>query len=363
MNIIYLVNFHIYKNFAGIESVGGIEVVTENVINGLKEFGHNVWVPQREDEPDWVEKGDVDIICASSYDPLTFIQIIKYKNKFNETAAVVQHAHTTYEDLKGNLLPDSALFNYLSKIWIKILYSQAHLLITPTEYSKSLLENIQTTKTYPIYAVSNGVIINNFKKDDRYRKNFRNYLEKEYSIPNDSKIVLNVGLPWKRKRVDIFGKVAKKLPNYYFIWVGPLNDNPDVKKASKLDNVFFTGFYDDIREPYYGSDVLLVTSDEENQGIPLLEAALCGLPLVIRDIEVFNWLEHNENAYKGNTSNELSKGIEKVLLDKEYRDKIITNAKKITLREHSFRNSLQKIINLFKIALKIKNLWERKRYN
>ncbi|MBD3211584.1 MAG: glycosyltransferase [Candidatus Lokiarchaeota archaeon] len=360
MNIIYLVNFHIYKNFANIESVGGIEVVTENVINGLKTKGHDVWVPQRDKKPEWAEEGQVDIICASSYDPLTFLQLLKYKNKYYQTAAVVQHAHTTYEDLKGNILPDLSFFNHLSKIWIRILYSQAHLLITPTEYSKELLEKIQNSKTYPIYAISNGVIIDRFKKFENYRKNFRNYLEKNYDIPSDSTIILNVGLPWKRKRVDLFGEVARKLPDYYFVWVGPINDNPDIAKITELDNVIFTGFYDDIREPYYGSDVLLITSDEENQGIPILEAALCELPLVIRDIKVFDWLEHNKSAYKANNSEKLTQGIKKVLSNKEYREKIIKNAKKKVIKEHSFQKTIQKIIQLFKIALKIKEVWERK---
>ncbi|TXT65877.1 MAG: putative Processive diacylglycerol alpha-glucosyltransferase [Promethearchaeota archaeon] len=361
MNIIYLVNFHIYKNFANIESVGGIEVVTENVINGLKENGHKVWVPQREIKPKWAKDGQVDIVCASSFDPLTFLQLLKYKKKYIKTAAIVQHAHTTYEDLKGNILPDRSIFNHLSRIWIRILYSQAHLLITPTEYSKKLLENIQSSKTYPIYAVTNGVNVEKFKKLEKYRKNFRNYLTKHYHIPSDSKIILNVGLPWKRKRVDLFGDVAKNLPEYYFVWVGPINDNADITKTSELDNVIFTGFYDDIREPYYGSDVLLITSDEENQGIPILESAICELPLVIRDIKVFDWLEHNKSAYKANSSKKLAQGIQKVLSNKEYREKIIKNAKKKVTKYHSFEKTLQKIIGLFKMALKIKEVWERKR--
>ncbi|TFF93790.1 MAG: glycosyltransferase [Promethearchaeota archaeon] len=364
MNIIYLVNFDIYKNFSSIKTIGGIEVVTENVINGLRKQGNRVWVPQRENKPNWVNKEDIDIVCASSYDPLTFLQLLIYKNKFKDTAAIVQHAHTTYEDLKGNLLPNISFFNYLVKLWIKILYSQAHLLITPTKYSKKLLQQIQTRPTYPIYAVSNGVILNEFKEKKNYRLNFRNFLNENYNVPLDSKIILNVGLPWKRKRVDLFGKIAEKLPEYYFVWVGPLDvNNKDIRKVLCLSNVIFTGFYKDIREPYYGSDVLLITSDEENQCIPLLEASLCGLPLVIRDIEVFDWLEHNKSTFKGKNPQDLIIGIEKIILDKEYREKLIKNAKNITLKNHSFNQTLAEIIKLFKMAGRIKKIWDKKRKN
>ena len=68
MNIIYIVNFHIYKKIKKLDTVGGIEVTTEDIIQELQNRDHNVWVPQREDKPKWAEDGDVDIICSSSFD-------------------------------------------------------------------------------------------------------------------------------------------------------------------------------------------------------------------------------------------------------------------------------------------------------
>jgi len=364
MNIIYIVNFYIYKNLTSLPTVGGIEVTTLDIIQELRNRDNNVWVPSEQEKPNWVEKGEVDIICSSSFDPITFFQVLMYKNKYKETAAVVQHAHTTYEDLKGNILPDVSFFNKILKLWIRILYSQAHLLITPSDYAKECLEAIQKTKTYPIWSVSSGIIIDKFEKTDKaYGPRFRQYLNENYDIPLDAVIILNVGLTWKRKRVDIFGEIAKKFPKYYFVWVGPINDNPDVENISKLNNVIFTGFYDDIREPYYGADILLVPTEEENLCLPLIEASLCKLPIVARDIPAFNWLEHNISAYKGINVNDLVNGIKKIIKKRSFREKIIKNACETAKNKHDFSETVDTIENYFKKALLIKKIWDKRENN
>ena len=361
MNIIYIVNFHIYKKFKKLDTVGGIEVTTEDIIQELKIRGHNVWVPQREIKPTWVENGKVDIICSSSGDPLTFFQLYRLKKQHKKTAAVVQHAHTTYEDLKGNVLPDLPLVNKILKLWVRLLYSQAHLLITPSDYAKSRIEGIQKSRTYPILSVSSGIILKKFSEKKDYRDKFRRYLNKKYNIPIDATVILNVGLIWKRKRVDTFRKIAEQLPNYYFVWVGPTNESPEVEKASKLKNIFFTGYYDDIREPYFGADVLLNTSDEENLCLPLIEASLCYLPVVARDIEVFKWLEHNHSAYKASKVSDFVQGIEKILNDSNYRENLIQNACNKAKNIHDFSDTVDTIEKYFEKAIKIKKIWDKRR--
>ncbi len=362
MNIIFIVNFAWYKNRTNIKHVGGIETNTNDVIQELGNRGHNVWNTEKgSKEPEWVKNGNIDIIAAPTFDPLTYMKVKKFKKKFSDRAAVVLHAHTTLEDLKGNFLPDKPIFNTIFKYWLKILYGTAHLLITPSTYSKQCIENIQSTMTYPIYAVSNGIRIEKFKKKDEFRPKFRDYLKKKYSIPLDATLIINVGLSWKKKGVDTFGKVAKMFPNYYFIWIGPINKNPDIDEALKLKNVIFTGFYDDIREPYYGADMFLNTSRVENQGIPLIEAAICKLPMVVSDLPAYDWVENNHSCYKAKNVDDFVMGIQKVLSDINFRNKIIENAYKTAVELHDFTKIGDKIENLYKKALSIKKLWDKKR--
>lgn len=355
LNIIFIENFHIYKKYTKVKTVGGIETNTWDVINSLRNKGHNVWVPsENKSPPKWVQKNEVDVISSSTFDPLTAWQLYKMKKKHNAT--VIQHAHTTVEDLEGGFLPNMKIWAKLTRIYLKYLYNVSHLIITPSEFSKNSIKRLNLKKKPPIYVVSNGVKFEKFKEKEEYRENFRKFLNERYNVPIDAKIILNVGFTWRRKGVDQFYKCAKDLIDYWFVWVGPKKENFYVKQALSLENCIFTGYYDNICEPYYGADVLLFPSYVENQGIPLMEAAVCKLPIVARDIEPFNWLIHNKSCYKAYHHSEFLTGIEKILHDSAFRNKIIKNAYALTDKLHNFKNIGNKIENLYKRAIKIKTL-------
>ena len=60
--------------------------------------------------------------------------------------------------------------------------------------------------------------------------------------------------------------------------------------------------------------------------LPLIEASLSKLPIIIRDIEVFNWLVHDYSSYKGKNMDDFVIGIKKILNNPSYREKLIKNA-------------------------------------
>ncbi len=355
MNIIFVFVFELYKRFTKIKNIGGIETNTIDIIKELQLKGHNIWIPENEPkEPEWVKNGDVDIIAASTFDPLTYFKVSKYKKRFKKTAAVVKHAHTTLEDMVGNIFPDKPFFNKILELWLRVQYGPAHLLITPSNYSKQCLLRMQRSMTYPIHVVSNGIRLEKFREEIDLGTNFRNFLKENYEIPFDATIIINVGLSWKKKGVDTFSKIAKALPNYYFIWVGPINKNPDIDEALKLKNVIFTGFYDDIREPYYGADLFLNTSRVENQGIPLIEAAVCGLPIIAMNLPAYDWVEHDISCYKAEKIEDFIDGIQKIVNNKEFRNKITNNAQKKAIELHDFNKIGKKVEDLYIRALKLK---------
>ena len=360
MNILFIENFKLFKKLTSVKTIGGIETNTNDIIQDLRQKGHKIWVLNRDLKPKWAEKEEIDLIAASTFDPLTYFQISKYKKKY-KSAAVVIHGHTTVEDLAGNFVPDKPIFNLIFKYWLKLLYGQAHLLITPSEFSKECLINIQTSLTYPIHVVSNGICIEEFKENSKYRANFRSFLSQQYDIPEDGIIIINVGLSWKKKGVKTFGEIAKKLPEYYFVWVGPINKNPEIDEVVKLDNVIFTGFYDDIREAYYGADLFLNTSWVENQGIPIIEAAICKLPVVARDLSAFDWVAHEHSCYKARDVAEFVEGIDKIVSNLDFRNKIVENACVDAMELHDFDKIGEKIEKLYIRAIKVKKIWDRKR--
>lgn len=359
LNIIFIENFRIYKRFTNVKTVGGIETNTRDVINSLRNNGHNVWIPNKgKSIPKWVQNNNVDIIASSSFDPLTAYQLWTMRKKYN--AAVIQHAHTTVEDLEGGFLPNIISWGKLTKIYLKYLYNISHMLITPSEFSKNSLKRLKLKKRPPIYVVSNGIKFEKFKEKKEHRENFRKFLNEKYNIPIDGKIILNVGYTWRKKGPDEFFRCAKDLSNYWFVWVGPIKENIYVKKASELKNCIFTGYYDNICEPYYGADVLIYPSYTENQGIPLLEASVCKLPIVVRNIEPFDWLIHCESCYKANNHDEFITGIEKILHDSNFKNKLIKNAYSITDKLHNFKKIIKQIDKLYNRVIKLKNLYLEK---
>lgn len=361
MNILFIENFKLFKKLTSIKTIGGIETNTNDIIHDFRQKGHKIWVLNKEVKPKWAEKGEVDIIAASTFDPITFFQISKYKKQYKQRAAVVIHGHTTVEDLAGNFVPDKPIFNKIFKYWLKLLYGQAHLLITPSKFSKECLINIQTSMTYPIYVVSNGIRIEEFKEKKKYRVNFRRFLSQQYDIPEDAVVIINVGLSWKKKGVKTFGEIAEKFPEYYFVWVGPINKNPEIDEVIKLDNVIFTGFYNDIREAYFGADLFLNTSWVENQGIPIIEAAICKLPIVARDLSAFDWVVHEHSSYKAKDMAEFIDGINKIVSNSNFRKKIVENAYEDAMKLHDFDKIGEKIEKLYVKAIKVKKIWDHKR--
>ena len=125
--------------------------------------------------------------------------------------------------------------------------------------------------------------------------------------------------------------------------------------------MIFTGFYDDIREAYYGADLFLNTSWVENQGIPIIEAAICKLPVVARDLSAFDWVVHEHSCYKAKDVAEFVDGITKIISNSNFRKKIVENACGDAMELHDFDKIGEKIEKLYIRAIKVKKIWDRKR--
>ena len=284
-----------------------------------------------------------DIVHMNFYGPNSFR--IAYQARL-KGKKVVYHAHSTEEDFKNGFI----LSNKTSKLfkkWIKKCYSLGDVIITPTPYSKRLLEGYGIKK--PIYALSNGIDLKQFKKNKKAGAEFR----KLYGYTKDDKVIIGIGLYIERKGIVDFVKLAKKLPEYKFIWFGysPLEASTKaVRKAvnTKLDNLIFAGFveHDIIIKALNGCDLYLFPTLEETEGIPILEAAACKTKALIRDIPVFEeWLEDGVNVYKAKNIDEFEDKIKKIL-NNELRD----------LTEEAYKVAEERDIS--KIGIKLKEIYE-----
>lgn len=255
-------------------------------------------------------KDDFDVLHINFYGPKSYLFAKKAKKKGK---TIVYHAHSTEEDFRNSFL-FSNLVAPLFKKWLIKCYSLGDHLITPTEYSKRLLENYNIGR--PIHAISNGVETKFFEKNEKAGLDFR----KTYGYSKKDKVIVGIGLYIERKGILDFVELAKRLPDYKFIWFGysPLWASPrKIKKAvtTKLPNLHFAGYVDSsmIKAALSGANLYLFPTLEETEGIPIIEALTSKIPTLIRDIPVFEEYEANKAVYKAKDVDEFEEMIPKII--------------------------------------------------
>ena len=254
---------------------------------------------------------DYDILHINTYLPFSYNLAVRAKKNGKK---VVYHAHSTEEDYKDGFILARQTAKAFKK-WLIKCYSVGDVIVTPTPYSKRLLEGYGLNKK--IYAISNGIDINKFRHNDKLAKVFRS----TYNYSSSDKVIIGVGLYIERKGIVDFVNLAKMMPEYKFIWFGysPLvAATKPVKDAvnTSLDNLIFAGYVDSdmIIGAMSGCDLYLFPTFEETEGIPIIEACACRCKALIRDIPVFDdWLVDGVNVYKARDIFEFEKKIRMII--------------------------------------------------
>ncbi|WP_226006677.1 glycosyltransferase family 4 protein [Natrinema salinisoli] len=237
---------------------------------------------------------------------------------------VVANTHVTAEDFGDSFRFTNALAKPL-KPYLRWAYGLADALVCPSEYNQRLIETYTDT---PTRVVSNGV--------DREKLEGFESLEAEYRdrYDLDPPTVFLVGHVIKRKGLETFVELARRLPELDFAWFGPLDLSLKGRETTKLiegapENCTFTGYVDDIRGAYAAGDIFCFPTHEENEGIALLEAMSAGKPVLVRDIETFSWLADGEDSLKvaGSGVSGFADALER-LADPELRNRLGTNARR-----------------------------------
>ena len=256
-------------------------------------------------------KDDYDIVHINYYGPNSFALAKRAKKKGKK---IVYHAHSTEEDFKNGFIFSKQISPAFKK-WIIKCYSLGDVIITPTPYSKRLLEGYGIKNK--IYAISNGIELDKFQRNEELGKKFR----KRYNLSKNDKVIIGIGLYIERKGIVDFVELARRLPEYKFIWFGysPLSAATKIVKQAvktKLDNLLFAGYVEQevIAEAMNGCDLYLFPTYEETEGIPIIEACACKTPALIRDIPIFEeWLEDGKNVYKAKNIDEFEDKIRKII--------------------------------------------------
>lgn len=291
---------------------------------------------------------DADIVHINFYSG-KFYRAIKKAHKLGKK--VVVHAHSTKEDTAHSfrlwkLILPFAVHNFMR------CYKQADVLITPTEYSKSLLLKYEGLENKTIYPVSNGI---NLEKYKIANANFDGF-HKLVDYHEGDKIVVGIGFPFERKGIVEFFKTARELPDIKFIWFGylhplarPMWINKEIRNRPK--NVLMPGYVDSsiVKAALYSSSCFFFPSHEETEGIVVLEALATKTPLLINDIGCYeDWLTNGVNCYKGHNVNEFVSFIKKILSTDN--TQMVEEGYKIAI-ERSNKDTTKQIIDIYKSLL------------
>ena len=186
-------------------------------------------------------------------------------------------AHHFPPEFITNQLPSWLRKKTINRLIIRVvtnLYNQSNLVITPTETMKKLL--IANGLKTSVAVISNGVDLNKYLPPPQNHPRFQ---------PN---ILLYLGRLDFDKNVDILIQAANYTKSNCAIWIAGSGSAADFLKSltAKLNlekRIKFLGYLPEDKkiDLYRQAGVFVLPSTAEAQSIVSLEAAACGLPLIL----------------------------------------------------------------------------------
>ncbi len=229
-------------------------------------------------------KEKVDLVHVLLPTPSTILSILAAKSM---GLKVVSHSHAQPENLFLHI-PKAIAFiqkplNYLFYQYLAWINRNSSVLVYPSEFAQELLA--KNIKGIPGHVISNGVNSEVFKKID-----VGDFFDK-YGIPHGKLNILCVGRLHPEKSVDTYIRalslVLQKHPHVYAWIVGAGHMDKELAdlsiKLGVAEHVSFLGKIsdEDLVKAYSAAHIFVLPSLAELEGMVVLEAMACGLPIVI----------------------------------------------------------------------------------
>jgi len=273
---------------------------------------------------------------------------------------IVAHSHSQPENLFMDM--PKVLRPILDPLWNKYLvwiYNKAELLIYPSEMARNLLDKL-SNKNQPSKVISNGINTKEFRT-----VSLGNFCDR-FTVPDDKIKLLFVGRLFPGKSVDTLLKaiptIIKKQPNINLMIVGGGHLKSKLEKLTrtlKIDEyVNFLGLVteEDKILAYNASDIFVLPSVAELEGMVVDEAMACGKPIIVSDAEMSAsrfFVNKNGLLFQTGNPKDLAQQILKLIIDKNLRkkmgevslerSKLYDINRSVKLLEEAYRLSLKKL--------------------
>jgi glycosyltransferase involved in cell wall biosynthesis len=196
------------------------------------------------------------------------------------------------------------------------------------------------------------------------RKHFdKAAMRKEFGLPQNARIVLNIARFAKNKRHDLLIAaseiVRKSIPDLHLVLVGETEGDTlchgsvveQISKAGLDRHVTFLGFQRDIRKIEAAADALVLCSDREALGTCLMEAMAMELPVVATDSGGSHEVVKNRVTgltTTGGNVRELASNMVEILTNKSLVESLIRSAREFAETNLSIQLHADKISEVYK---------------
>lgn len=216
----------------------------------------------------------------------------QYFVRMNNKHVNIMYVHFIPETLDGSIKLPKLAFKIFKWYVIK-MYRKADEIVVVNPVFKEPLVKLGIKEDNITY-IPNYVSKEQFHPIDNQ---LVDSVKEKYKISKDKFVVLGCGQVQTRKGVKDFVEVAKRLPDFEFVWAGgfsfgAITDGHKELKAimdNPPSNVKFIGIIprDEMNDIFNASDALFMPSFSELFPMSILEAVNSSKPVVLRDLELY----------------------------------------------------------------------------
>lgn len=272
---------------------------------------------------------------------------------------IVAHSHSQPENLFMSV-PSFLGRKWLNQMWNKYLawiYSKAESIIYPSKMAHTLLDHLTTKGTHTAI-ISNGIDC------DEYRIVETNDFHERYKIPRDVVKLIFVGRLFPEKSIDTLIKAVPHIvavhPNTHIMIVGAGHLRFELESLARgLGVEKYVTFLGLISEKdkllaYNASDIFVLPSLAELEGMVVLEAMACGKPVLISDSEMSAsryFVEGNGFLFEATNEKHLAEQALRLIKDSDLRG-TMGNVSLEKSKHYDIHRSVELLEEVYRSALK-----------
>ncbi len=258
----------------------------------------------------------------------------------------IHTTHTMWEEYRHYVLNGKLISRNMARKIISTYLKGIYGIVSPSIKAQNYYRDL--TPHIPSVVINNGIDVAKFKSSV-ITENEVSQLKKEFNLKKNDKIILFVGRIGREKRVtellDIVSSILKADSQIKMIYTGT---GPQMQQLADIaenigisKQVIFTGFvnWELVYQLYSISDLFVTASLSEVQPMTLIEATMCGLPIICRKDESYmDLVTEGVNGYLLDNDYAMTKKISELLYDdvkrKKFSDESYKSSERFTAKNH-----------------------------